>query len=586
MRRKVSFIAHKMQMLFYRLTPMRHWYQRITPKNVQYDFWAGLTGAVMVLPQGIAFSLIAGLPPEFGLYSAIVVQIIAGFWGSSLHMVSGPTIALSIVIPNIVSNYAAMGSPEYIGLSLTLMLIVGVIQLAFGLFRLGGLVNFISHTVIIGFTAGSGVLIILSQLPTYLGIDIARGLSFIDKWGAIYQQLPHIHWHSFIVATVTLITAISLRIYRKKLPFMLLGMIAGAVTASFLGGEEAGIAMLGALPEKLPRFIAPPFDILKISAMIPSAFALALLGLIEAVSIARSLSIRSHQRIDGNQEFFGQGLSNIIGSFLSCYVGSGSFNRSAVNYDAGAKTPFALLFSSLIVATVIITIPWITRYLPMAAMAGVIMLAGYNLFDITHIKIIARTSTNETAIILVTFLSTLFLNLEFAIYVGVILSLVLYLQKTAHPVIVEVDFSSITPAVLHQDNPPKISVVQINGSLFFGAIDHIHRTMEQYAANHQWQHVIIMAEGINLIDISGIEFLISERERLLKYGGDLYIIGLKPHVREELRKSPYWRDLDGDEKIFESTYSAFRDICKKLEIQNYRDFMRLLFHDYNKLGLN
>ncbi|MDO5091335.1 MAG: SulP family inorganic anion transporter [Cardiobacteriaceae bacterium] len=563
------------------LFPMRHWLPHLSPATVRADFWAGLTGAVMVLPQGIAFALIAGLPPEFGLYSAIVVQLLAGLFGSSWHMVSGPTVALSIVIPGIIAPYAVPGSPQYIGLSLTVMMMVGIIQLSFGLFRLGSLVNFISHTVIIGFTAGAGFLIIMSQLPAFFGHSGERGLALFERLESIFAMAKNPHWPSLAIALVTLAIAIGVRRIRPRAPHMLLGMVGGTLFGIAIGASGKGVAMLGALPSALPQFTLPDLPFQTLTNLLPSAFALALLGLIEAVSIARSIAIRSHQRIDGNQEFFGQGLSNIVGSCCSCYVGSGSFNRSAINYDSGAKTPIALVFTSAIIAIVLLFFPWLTRELPLPAMAATILLAGYNLFDFKHIRIIARTSRNELSIILVTFISTLFINLEFAIYAGVILSLVLYLQKTSHPLVTEVDFSELIN--MPDAAPVPIHVIRLDGSLFFGAVDHVQNRLAAIARGRQWQHLVILAEGVNIIDVAGIEMLLSQKMRLQKTGGDLYLIGVKPHLRRKLAKSPYWQRLDGDNTLFDSTYVAFRTILRSLNISNYRAYMKHLFRDYQKL---
>lgn len=563
--------------------PMRHWLPNVSRTTLKYDFWAGLTGAVMVLPQGIAFALIAGLPPEFGLYSAIVVQLLAGLFGSSWHMVSGPTVALSIVIPGIIAPHAVPGSPQYIGLSLSVMMMVGIIQLSFGIFRLGSLVNFISHTVIIGFTAGAGFLIIISQLPTFFGLADERGLSLLERLESIAGMAANPHLPSLAVALVTLAVAIAVRRIRPRAPHMLLGMMGGTFFGMAIDAGGRGVAMLGALPSALPQFTLPDLSFQMMSALLPSTFALALLGLIEAASIARSIGIRSHQRIDGNQEFFGQGLSNLIGSCCSCYVGSGSFNRSAINYDSGARTPMSLIFTSAIVAVVLLFFPGITRNLPMPAMAAAILLAGYNLFDLKQIRLIARTSRNELAIILVTFVSTLFINLEFAIYAGVILSLVLYLQKTSHPMVTEVDFSKLINLESGGTAPVPIHVIRLDGSLFFGAVNHVQNRLAAIGRGRTWQHLVILAEGVNIIDVAGIEMLLSQKRRLQRTGGDLYLIGVKPHLRRKLAKSPYWQQLDGDNTFFDSTYVAFRTICRSLNIQNYRAYMKHLFRDYQKL---
>lgn len=572
-----DYFLRLLSMLF----PMRYWLPQVGTRTLKSDFWAGLTGAVMVLPQGIAFALIAGLPPEFGLYSAIVVQVLAGLFGSSWQMVTGPTVALSIVIPGILAPYAVSGSPQYIGLSLTVMMLVGIIQLAFGLFRLGGLVNFISHTVIIGFTAGAGLLIIMSQLPTFFGVPGERGLSFIARLQSTWDMAMNPHWPSLTVALVTLAAALIVRRLQPRAPHMLLGMIAGTFYGMASNAAEQGVAMLGALPSALPQFMLPNFSFELATTLLPSAFALALLGLIEAASIARSIAIRSHQRIDGNQEFFGQGIANLVGSCCSCYVGSGSFTRSAINYDTGARTPLALIITSAIVATILIFFPWLTSELPLPAMAATILLAGYNLFDFKHIRLIARTSRNELSIILVTFISTLFINLEFAIYAGVILSLVLYLQKTSHPLVTEVDFSELVN--VENAAPVPIHVIRLDGSLFFGAVDHVQNRLATISRHRNWQHLVILAEGVNIIDVAGIEMLLAQKRRLQKTGGDLYLIGVKPHLRRKLAKSPYWQALDGDNTLFDSTYLAFRSILRSLNIHNYRAYMKRLFRDYQKI---
>lgn len=560
--------------------PMRHWLPQLSLTTLKYDFLAGLTGAVMVLPQGIAFALIAGLPPEFGLYSAIVVQLIAGFFGSSLQMVTGPTVALSIVIPAIIGSYAVIGSPQYISISLTLMLLVGIIQLLFAIFRLGSLITFISHTVIIGFAAGAGFLIIVNQLPAFFGINFSHSNAALTRLPFLVQSLAHLHFPSLLVALITLSVSLIIRKYYKRLPHMLLGLIAGSATSYLINAPDKGIATLGALPSALPQFYLPSINYQLVSNLLPSATALALLGLIEAASIARSIATRTQQRIDGNQEFFGQGLANIVGSCCSCYVGSGSFNRSAINYDSGAKTPLSLLFTSLFIIAILIFAPNITRHLPLPAIAATIILAGYNLFDLKQIRLIAKTSRSEISIILVTFLSTLLINLEFAIYVGVILSLVLYLQQTAHPMITEVDFSQVRT----EESRANLTVLRLDGSLFFGAMDHFQRRLSELNSDNRWENVVILAEGVNLIDVAGLETLLMTRNRLRQVGGDLFLIGMKPHLRKQLEKSPYWQALGGKTHLYETTYLGFRAICLSLDITNYRAYMKHLFRDYQRLN--
>ena len=298
--------------VFMLLWPWLRW-PKPSAASLRGDFCAGLTGAALVLPQGIAFARIAGLPPLFGLYSAMFAAVVAALFGSSWHLVSGPTVALSIVLPTVLAPYAPLASPEYVALSLVLMFLVGVIQLAFAVFRLGGLVNFISPTVVTGFTAGAGVLIVFSQLPDFFGVAVPHGLSLPERAMALAALLPSAHWPTLAIAATTLAVAVLCRRFCRRWPYMLVGMLAGSLLSLAIDGAGRGVAMLGALPLSAPAWQWPPLQWQTLRQLLPAAFAVALLGLINAVSIARAIAARSGQRIDGNQEFFGQGLANVVG---------------------------------------------------------------------------------------------------------------------------------------------------------------------------------------------------------------------------------------------------------------------------------
>ncbi|MGD9000579.1 MAG: SulP family inorganic anion transporter, partial [Granulosicoccaceae bacterium] len=413
--------------------PFLVWFKLSTKESIKADFLAGLTGAVIVLPQGVAFATIAGLPPEYGLYTAMVTPIIAALFGSSFHLVSGPTTAISIVVFSAVSRHAEVGTPEFVSLALTLTFLAGVYQLAFGLARLGALVNFVSHTVVIGFTAGAAILIATSQMKSITGIHIPKGESFLHTWGDLFQSWGDINYYLVAIALITLITAILAKKYLPKVPNLLLGMIVGSVVAMLFKNYTGDIKLVGEIPAQLPPLSTPTFSLTTLKMLAPEAFAVALLGLIEAVSISRAIATKSSQRIDSNQEFIGQGMSNMFGSFLSSYAGSGSFTRSGINYEAGAKTPLSAIFAAVALMIIVLLIAPLTAYLPLAAMGGIILLVAYNLIDFHHITKILTFSRPESAILLTTFLATLFLELEFAIYLGVLLSLLLFLAKTSTP---------------------------------------------------------------------------------------------------------------------------------------------------------
>lgn len=357
---------------------------------------AGLTGAIVVLPQGVAFATIAGMPPEYGLYAGMVPAVIAVLFGSSRHLVSDSTTAASIVLFSSLSVYALTGSADYVTLALTLTLMVGVIELVLGLARMGALVNFISHSVIVGFTAGAAILIAAKQLKNFFGVDIPRGGHVHDVLIHLAGQVSNINPYVTGVAVVTLLSGIAVRRWVPRLPYMIVAMVSGSLAALLFNqgfGEAAThIGTVGALPNILPPLSAPDLSLTTIKNLAPAALAVTLFALTEAVSIERSLAMRSGQRIDGSQEFIGQGLSNIAGSFFSGYVATGSFNRSGLNYQAGGKSPLAAVFAGLLLMGIVVLVAPLAAWLPNAAMAGILFLAAWGLIDFQEIRHILQSS--------------------------------------------------------------------------------------------------------------------------------------------------------------------------------------------------
>ncbi len=514
-----------------RWLPFLRWFNLVNSETLRADVMAGLTGAVIVLPQGVAFAMIAGLPPEYGLYTAIIPPIIAALFGSSFHLISGPTTAISIVVFSTISPLAEAGSAEYITLVLTLTFIAGLFQLALGFARMGTLVNFVSHTVVVGFTAGAAILIATSQMKHFFGVEIPRGESFAHTLMALIQKVPESNLYVVAVALVTLISAIVFKKLLPRWPNMLLAMIVGAVLALVLGADEHGIRLVGELPGQLPPLSSPDFTLATLKELAPGAFAVALLGLVEAVSIARSVASKSHQRIDGNQEFIGQGMANVIGSFFSSYASSGSFTRTGVNYTAGARTPMA-------------------------------------------------------AILATTFFATLFLELEFAIYAGVMLSLVLYLNRTSRPKITtmapdhnEINRPMVNVSRYQVEQCPQLRIVRMDGSLFFGAVSNAAGQFRHFTEEAPEQkHILVLGHAMNFVDIAGAEWLIQENQRLTKLGGGLYLCNLKEGVAEFLKKAGVV-DALGEGHIFDSKSEAIQTIFLKLQRETCKQCERRIFQE-------
>ncbi len=575
-----------------RVLPFLAWRHELTPQNLRADFIAGLTGAIVVLPQGVAFAFIAGMPPEYGLYAGMVPAIIAALWGSSRHLVSGPTTAASVVLFSALSAFAEPATHEYVKLALTLTFMVGLLELAMGLARLGTLVNFISHSVIVGFTAGAAILIATKQIKNFFGLEIPRGLHFHEILLHFGTSLDEINVYVTAVGVVTLATSILVRRRWPRLPHMLIAMIVGSVFAvaleAVVGAGRAGIAKVGALPATLPPLSSPEFDWKTMRELAPAALAMTLFALTEAVSIARSIAARAGYQIDGNQEFIGQGLSNIVGSFFSGYVATGSFNRSALNFAAGARTPVAAVLAGVLLMGIVVAVAPLVAYLPNAAMAAILFVVAWGLIDLKHIRHILKASYSDTAVLATTFFGALFLDLEFAILAGVILSLVLYLMRTSRPRILPRVPDPRLPKRQFNTDPslpecPQLKMVRIDGSLFFGAVPHVQETLAEYEREKPEQrHLLLLMHGVNFADVAGAEFLAHEAERRRARGGGLYLYRVKEGVMEVLRRGGYIETI-GEENCFRSKSDAIGYIVRRLDPEICRRCTARIFKECESL---
>jgi len=522
---------------------------RATAKD---DLIAGITGAMIVLPQGVAFATIAGMPPEYGLYAAMVPAIIAALFGSSWHLVSGPTTAISIAVFAAMSPFAEPGSPQFISMVLTLTFLTGLFQLILGLARMGVLVNFISHTVVIGFTAGAALLIAASQVKNFFGLSIERGAPFHVVIEQLVLQFGSINLYVTAVGAITLAAGILSKKFIPKLPYMIVAMVVGSIVAYLInlefGAASTQIKTVGALPANFPPLSLPDFSYTTIRQVVFPALVVTMLALTEAVSISRAIAVKTGQRIDGNQEFIGQGLSNLAGSFFSSYASCGSFNRSGVNYAAGARTPLATVFASIFLLLILLLVAPLAAYLPTAAMAGILFLVAWGLIDFHHMASIMKTSRAETVVLWVTLLGTL-VDLEKGIFFGILLSLSIYLYRVSRPHIVPVVPAKEEGAyhfVSAYNHPecPQLSMVRFNGAIFFGAVDHVQSSLMQIdEKDPQKKSVLIVASGIDFVDVAGAEMLAQEARRRRKLGGGLYFYRCKDEIYKFLRKADKLDDI-------------------------------------------
>ncbi|MFO1311329.1 MAG: sulfate permease [Burkholderiales bacterium] len=556
-----------------KLLPFLAWRDRVGAASLRADAIAGLVGALVVLPQGVAYATLAGLPPQYGLYAAIVPAIVAALFGSSWHQVSGPTNAMALVVFATLSVLAMPGSSRYVELALTLSLIIGLMQLALGLARLGALVNFISHTVIVGFTAGAGLLIIAAQLRNFTGVAAPPDARFLATLREFASHLGMVDPWTLATGLVTLAIAIAVRELRSRVPYMVVAMIAGSLFAYVLGrAGVASVPTLGPLPATLPPLSSPSFDVDVWRSLTPTAIALTVLGLTQAISIARAIAARTGQRIDGNQEFVGQGLSNIAGAFTSAMPSSGSINRCGVNLEAGAQTPIAAVLSGVFLAGILLVIAPLAAYLPLSVMAALLFVVAWNLIDFDEIRRVARTSRGEFTTLVVTFVATLTIQLEFAIFVGVLASLLVYLNRTTHPTLTRVapDAGSAQRrfVALARSAPtcPQVDILRLDGSLFFGAIEHVRDELEAARRDRPGaSHILLVASGVNFIDTAGCEALVQASRAMRDTGATLCVCNLKPGVLATLERGGYLEAL-GPDRVFPTKADAIHALYGQLSV--------------------
>ncbi|PNI05854.1 sodium-independent anion transporter [Vibrio diazotrophicus] len=507
-----------------RCFPFIAWLPQVKMDVVKADLLAGLTGAVIVMPQGVAYAMIAGLPPEYGLYTAIIPAILAALFGSSNHLISGPTAALSVIVFSTISQFADTGTPFYIQLCLTLTFCAGIVQLLMGVMRIGAVVNFVSHSVVIGFTAGAAVVITVSQLRHVLGLDYSSANTAIENLWLVLLHLNQVQVFSLLIALITIASCIAAKRLLPAIPNMLVAMLASVLLALLLTQIGIHIDYVDQIQSSTLQLSPPELDSAIIGELSGGILAVALLGLVEAISIGRAVALKSKQRIDSNQEFIGQGISNLVGAFFSCYMSSGSFTRSGVNFSSGARTPLAAVFAGLILLLLMPVMAEYVSYIPLAGMGGILLVVAYNLVDIAYIRSIIQQDKKESAVLITTFVAAIVLHLELSIYVGIMMSMFFYLRRTSRPVV-----DKVTPTELDIDEAsfPDTQIVRINGSIYFGCVEHLHRELDSIKA----QRLIILGKGINFIDHLGVQML---AELSTQGNREIYFCHFKANAKQAL----------------------------------------------------
>jgi SulP family sulfate permease len=521
--------------------------------QIRGDLIAGLTVAVVAIPQCIAYAAIAGLPPSYGLYSAIVASIVGALWGSSRYLSTGPTNAISILVLSILTPLAAIGTAEYLIAASTMAVLVGVLCVVFGFAGLGMLVNFASRAVLLGFTAGAGMLIATGQLKNLLRLDVPRSPHLWRTLAEIVGAIGETHLTSVVLGLGTIIVILVVRRYSKRLPGGLVALFCAGVVVAIVGVDRLGVVVVGEVARELPQVTGFSFgwmierDLL--GALLTGALAVSALGLVEAVSIAREISRQSGERLDVNQELVGQGMANIAAGLFSGYAASGSFTRSAVNFQSGARSQMSSVFGGFFILAGVLAFGPAAAFLPRAALAGLIMFIAYNMVDWRGVRRVMRTSRAETGIMLATFAATLVLPLEFAVLAGVMLSLAIYIYQSSLPTVHTVVPDETFRHFVEKDKAPvcpQLGVINIRGAMFFGAASHVEdELLRNYESNPGQNRLLLRMHGVHQCDMSGIDVLEGILRLYRGAGGDVYFVQVRPEVRQRMRRSGF-EDLVGE----------------------------------------
>jgi len=537
------------QILEYLLRPYRL-FREYEVGNLRPDLYAGIMLAVILLPQAIAFALVAELPPQMGLYTAIVASMVAALWGSSHHVHTGPTMPVSLLVFSSLLTIVKPGTPEFLIAAGMLAVMTGILQVVMGFARLGLLINFVSHSVVVGFSAGAAVLIIAKESRHLLGLSISD-TGFLAILRAIPSSLPHANLPTLLIGAGVLALILALRKWNARFPGELLAMILAALVVYGLGLQQEGVNVLGKLPSHLPPLKRLPLlDLELLRELATGALAIAAIGLVATTSIARTLASETGQRLDSNQEFVGQGLANIAAGLFSGYPAAGSFSRSALTLDAGARTSMSAVFSGLFVAGAMLLLGPLVAYLPRAALSGVLVVIASRIIQTEQIRRILKGTRGDAVIMLVTFFSTLLLEIEFAVLAGIFLSLGIYIIRTSTPRVVPVLPDDNFRHFIHRpDKPegPQLGILDILGDLYFGAANHVEQSIYDHMAAHPRQRFLLLRMySVNQCDFSGIHMLERVVREYRDRGGDVFMMRLPEPVLRYMKSTGFYRRLGAD----------------------------------------
>jgi len=549
-----------------KIVPAFEWLRNYKKNDIRGDLSAGAIVAVMLVPQGMAYAMLAGLPPVMGLYASTLPLIAYTLFGSSRQLAVGPVAMMSLLIFAGVSPLTDPGSEEYIRLVLILSLMVGTIQFAMGLFRMGFFINFFSHAVISGFTSAAAIVICLSQLSHLLGIKLSVQHSIVPLLAEATQRVGETNLIALTIGGVSIVVQLFLRKKVPRFPAPLLVVAGSTLLVYALRLDRWGVPIIGNVPKGLPTFSLPAFSFESLRLLFPSALTILFVGFMESISVAKTIAAREKYKIDSNQELKGLGLSNIVASFFSAYPVTGGFSRTAVNYEAGARTGLASVISAALIILVLYFFTPLFHYLPKCVLASIVIVAVIGLIDVKQAKHLFKVKKADGWTLALTFVITLAVGSEQGILIGMAFSLLVFIWRSSHPHTAELGYVEQEDVFRNIKRFPEVKtypealILRVDASLYFANMGFFEdRLRKSLTERPEVKWVIIDLSGVNDIDAVAIDALEDVIENYHEKGIQFLFTGMKGPVRDLVAKAG-WEEKYGERIKHPSIQHALQSI--------------------------
>jgi SulP family sulfate permease len=536
-----------------KIIPILEWLPNYEKSFLKGDLIAGITVGIILIPQGIAYALIAGLPPIYGLYCALVPQVIYAIFGSARQVAIGPVAMDSLIVATGVSTLALAGSESYIEIAILLAFMVGTIQFVLGIFSLGFIVNFLSRPVITGFTSAVALIIGINQFRNLLGVDFVQSDQIHELLEDIWLKISFYNLPTTIIGMIAVAIIFVFRKIDKRIPSALIVVVLGIVIMRFFGKNLTDVSIVKNIPSGLPSFGIPTIELEQIRELFPIALTLVMVGYLETISIGKSQETKQDvYKVRPNQELIALGLSNIFGSFFKAYPTASSFSRSAINQESGAKTGMAAFISVVMVIITLLFFTPLFYYLPKAILAAIIIVAVFALVNIKEAAFLWRANNLDFWLLISTFIATLFFGIEYGITVGVGLSLVVLIFRTSRPYVVEL--GKVPDANFYRNKErfeeviidDDILVFRFDAQLFYANSSYFRDKMDEMAdkKGKALKLIVLDSESINRTDSTGVEMLKERIKFYQKKGVLFYFAGAKGPLRDALFKGGLLEIID------------------------------------------